>query len=213
MEFAPGLGITARMALGKGPVSYTAIEREPMAAEQVRQYLNGETQACITASAHETGLPDQCATVVYGEAMLSMQPEGRKLQIVREAARLLPIGGRYSIHELALDNVTPELQITIQEALCQALHVGVTPLTREQWSYLLEQAGFQITRIDTAPMALLEPVRILGDEGLLQSLEFMFKLMRNREARARIAQMRAIFQKYKKYLSAIIIIAEKRAVD
>lgn len=211
VEFAPGLGITARMALEKKPASYTAVEREPVAAERVRQYLNGETQTCITASAHETGLEAQCATVVYGEAMLSMQPESRKFEIIREAARLLPAGGQYAIHELALVDVTQELQHEIHESLCKALHVGATPLTQEQWVYLLEQAGFSVKQIHTAPMALLEPGRILRDEGILQSIRFFFNLALHPEAQTRIAQMRSIFQKYRNHLSAIVIIAEKQA--
>ncbi len=211
VEFAPGLGVTAKMALEKKPARYTAIEREPVAAEQVRQYLNDKTQTCITASAQKTGLADQCATVVYGEAMLSMQPDGQKFEIMREAARLLPAGGQYAIHELSLVKVTPELQESIHEALCRTLHVGATPLTQEQWVYLLAQAGFKVTQIFTAPMALLEPVRIMRDEGLLQSLRFFFNLALHPEAYCRIAQMRAIFQKYKNHLSAIVIIAEKQA--
>ena len=170
VEFAPGLGMTAKMTLEKKPASYTAIEREPKAAEQVRQYLKGDTQTCITASVHETGLESLSATVVYGEAMLSMQSDGRKCEIMREAARLLPIGGQYAIHELCLTNVTPELQDTIHTELSRTLHVGATPITREQWQHRLEQAGFKVKRVYTAPMALLEPGRILRDEGIRQSI-------------------------------------------
>lgn len=209
VEFAPGLGVTAQMALAQKPASYTAIEREPRAAEQVRQYLHGDTQTCITASAHQTGLPAHCATVVYGEAMLSMQPDGRKFEIMREAARLLPAGGRYAIHELSLVEVTPALQEHIHEALRQTLHVNATPLTREQWVYMLEQGGFKVTQVLTAPMALLEPVRIIRDEGLPQGIRFFFGILGNPEARARVGQMRTLFQKYRKHLSAIVIIAEK----
>lgn len=212
VEFAPGLGITARLTLERKPAQYTAIEREPLAAEQVRQYLQEEhQQRCITASAHETGLDNGCATVVYGEAMLSMQLDSRKLEIIREAARLLEVGGRYAIHELSLNNVSPELQKSIQQDLCESLHVGATPLTQEQWVSLLGQAGFKVKQVETAPMALLEPARILKDEGLLRSIRFLCGLLTNAEGRNRVMQMRKIFQKHREHLSAIAIIAEKQA--
>lgn len=212
VEFAPGLGITAKLALKCKPAQYTAIERDPIAAEQVRQYLQGEHQQCIIASAHETGLADHCATVVYGEAMLSMQPDGRKFEIMQEAARLLSVAGNYAIHELCLVNVTPELQESIHDELCQALRVNATPLTQEQWVYLLTQAGFKIDQVETAPMALLEPMRILKDEGITRGLGFLFRVMRNPDARARIERMRMIFRKYRKHLAAILIVAEKHAI-
>ena len=102
VEFAPGMGITARLTLELRPASYTAVERDEAAATIVRSYLKGERQRCVVGNASDTGLPDQCATVVYGEAMLTMQTEEVKRQIVHEAHRLLKSGGRYGIHEMCL---------------------------------------------------------------------------------------------------------------
>ena len=73
VEFAPGLGVTARLTLLRQPPSYTAIERDRDAAATVEQYVAGPNQHCVLGTAEETGLPDASATVVYGEAMLSMQ--------------------------------------------------------------------------------------------------------------------------------------------
>ena len=99
VEFAPGMGVTARLTLELGPASYTAVERDEAAAKIVSGFFKGERQQCVVGSASYTGLPDQYATVVYGEAMLTMQTEEMKRQIVREAYRLLKSGGRYGIHE------------------------------------------------------------------------------------------------------------------
>jgi hypothetical protein len=77
VEFAPGLGFTAQLTLQHHPAFYTAIERDETAAEKVREYLIGDRQKCVVASADNTGLATSSATVVYGEAMLSMQ--NRKL--------------------------------------------------------------------------------------------------------------------------------------
>ena len=102
IEFAPGLGETARLTLKRKPASYTAVERDKDAAALVERFLNGPELRCVVGFAENSGLPDSAATVVYGEAMLSMQPPQHKSQIVREAFRLLKPGGRYGIHELCL---------------------------------------------------------------------------------------------------------------
>src|SRR5690606_14943780 len=98
VEFAPGMGLTAQIALAAQPSSYTGIERDAVAAGQVRRWLRPFTKTdprrVMTGLAQQTGLPDASATVVYGEAMLTMQTETRKRQIVREALRLLKGGGR-----------------------------------------------------------------------------------------------------------------------
>lgn len=73
VEFAPGLGGTARLTLQRNPATYTAVERDKDAAALVQRYLQGPNQRCVVGLAENTGLPDALATVVYGEAMLSMQ--------------------------------------------------------------------------------------------------------------------------------------------
>ena len=70
IEFAPGMGTTARLILALAPSFYTAVERDEAAAETLSSYLIG--------SASETGLSAESATVIYGEAMLTMQTEDVK---------------------------------------------------------------------------------------------------------------------------------------
>src|SRR6202521_5431654 len=93
IEFAPGLGATARLTLKRQPASYTAVERDKDAAAMVQGFLQGSKQRCVVGLAENTGLPGAAATVVYGEAMLSMQTLTQKSRIAREAHRLLQPGG------------------------------------------------------------------------------------------------------------------------
>ena len=51
----------------------------------------------LVGDAEATGLPAGSASVVIGEAMLTMQPQAHKEAIVTEAARLLRPGGRYGV--------------------------------------------------------------------------------------------------------------------
>lgn len=212
VEFAPGLGVTARATLSREPHSYTGVERDERAAEQVRAYLEGDEQLCLVGRAEETGLPDASASVVYGEAMLTMQTERHKADIVAEAARILRSGGRYGIHELSLkpDTLRDELKDEIQQALSDAIHVGARPLTESEWRSLLEEYGLQVEIQVNAPMHLLEPRRLIRDEGLPGALRFAWNVARTPTARRRIRAMRSVFRRYSGQLGAVAIVAVKQ---
>jgi len=212
VEFAPGLGLTAQLTLKRHPAYYTAVERDAAAAGIVRSYLKGAHQKCVTGSADQTGLPAEVATVVYGEAMLTMQTPELKRRIVSEAHRLLKRGGRYAIHEMCLvgDGLDEEVKKDINEALSRAIHVGVRPLSVSEWRELIEAEGFEIKSEVRAPMHLLEPRRLLHDEGMRGALRFIWNVARDRDARARIFLMRSVFRRYQANLAAVSLVCVKR---
>ncbi len=212
IEFAPGLGATARLTLKRKPTSYTAVERDQDAAALVQQFLQGPEQRCVVGLAENTGLPDATATVVYGEAMLSMQTPQQKSRIVREAHRLLKPGGRYGIHELCLipDDLDDNTKREIQNGLSSVIHHGTRPLTIGEWQGLLESEGFSVQAHAQAPMHLLEPGRLIQDEGMLGALRFAFNLLCNREARRRVLAMRGVFSKYRDNLAAVVFVGQKK---
>ncbi|MEO8435708.1 MAG: methyltransferase domain-containing protein [Pyrinomonadaceae bacterium] len=212
VEFAPGMGVTARLTLKLEPASYTAVERDREAAKIVSGYLNGERQQCVVADASDTGLPDQSATVVYGEAMLTMQTDETKRQIVREACRLLKSGGRYGIHEMCLmaDNLDEKAKRETERALTGVVHHGVRPLAVSEWTALLESEGFEVQSVDMAPMSLLEPGRLIRDEGLAGALRFVWNVLHDSEARERVLEMRSTFRRHRKELGAVAITVSKR---
>src|ERR1035437_630261 len=72
VEFAPGLGVTARIVLQHRPSADGGVEREPAAAEYLRQQLSEYSAEIVLGQAEKSGLPDACASVVYGRAILSM---------------------------------------------------------------------------------------------------------------------------------------------
>ena len=212
VEFAPGLGMTAQLALKRRPASYTAVEKDPAAAGIVSSYLKDSTQKCVRGSADQTGLPSEVATVVYGEAMLTMQPPEMKRRIVREARRLLKRGGRYAIHEMCLvgDDLDEGSKKEINQALSRAIHVGVRPLSVSEWRGLMEAEGFEVEVEARAPMHLLEPKRLLSDEGVKGTLRFVWNIVRDRESRERVLMMRKVFRRYQSNLAAVMMICVKR---
>src|SRR6185369_16075032 len=212
IEFAPGLGITAQLTLKRRPASYTAVERDPAAAAIVSSYLNGSTQKCVTGSADQTGLRGEVATVVYGEAMLTMQTSDMKRRIVREARRLLKRNGRYAIHEMCLigDDLDEDRKHEINQALSRTIHVGVRALSVSEWRRLMQTEGFEVEVEARAPMHLLEPKRLLGDEGLTGTVRFIWNIVRDRESRRRVLMMRKVFRRYQSNLAGVMMICVKR---
>ena len=215
VEFAPGLGITAAMVLKRRPLAYWGVEREPAAAECLRDRLAGTKAEIVLGLAEQSGLPGACATVVYGEAMLSMQSQEQKNRIVAEARRLLAPGGQYGIHELCYspDDLSDHLRHEIQAALSKEIHVGVQPLSHSEWIRLFEQNGLKMTWSTEAPMHLLEPRRVLRDEGLRGSLRIAFNVVTNPTLRHRIFAMRRLFTKYREHLCAISLVGQREPTN
>lgn len=212
VEFGPGVGATARLVLAGRPASYTGVERDEQAAAVTGAYLDAAAdQRCIVASAEATSLPECCATVVIGEAMLTMQREQRKREIVAEAWRLLEPGGRYVVHELSL--APDDLDSAVEEQLCkelsQSIHVGARPLTRAAWKRLLTEQGFVVAHEAGAAMGLLFPSRVLRDEGLGGTLRIAVNLLRRPEARRRVLEMRHTFRRQGDHLAAVGFVAVK----
>ncbi|MGH9488602.1 MAG: methyltransferase domain-containing protein [Terriglobales bacterium] len=213
VEFAPGTGATARLALRAGPREYIAVERDAAAAARMRAWLAahaGRVRAhSVENSAEGTGLAGASYSVVYGEAMLSLQTPEQKRRILAEAARLLQPGGRYGMHELCLTpaRISDALRREIQAAMSKEIHVGVQPIPAAEWRVLLQQAGLRVQAETHAPMRLLEPGRLIRDEGLLGAARFACNLARRPAARARVRAMRGLFHRYGAHLEAIALVA------
>lgn len=211
VELAPGLGRTATEILAHQPRSYLGAEKDADAARSVERIVGERGGAVRVADAAETGLPAGSADVVIGEAMLSMQSEAAKNAIIAEAARVLRPGGRYGIHELALtpNSIDEQVKSGIQQALATSIRVNARPLTVAEWMQLLAEHELVVDAVSTAPMALLEPRRLLADEGFLGALRFAKNLVRHRDARRRVLSMRRTFRQHRKHLAGVAIVAHK----
>ena len=211
VEFAPGIGYTASFILKKNPKSYTGVELNNEAASKLKLKIKGPNNSIINANAANSGLNDNSTDKVIGEAMLTMQADHRKSEIIKEAYRILNKGGLYGIHELGLtpDELDPKTKGTIQRKLAQVIKVNARPLTKKEWCNLLEAEGFKIKKIYESPMRLLEPKRVIKDEGILRTLKIVFNVLTHPQAKKRILEMRTIFKTYSNQMTAFAIIAEK----
>ncbi len=213
VEFAPGLGVTARSIMQRRPRCYMAGERDAKAARWTAGQLPSNPEiSVVVGQAHHTDLPAASSTVVVGEAMLSMQTaEPKRLLIAAEAFRPLRSGERYGIHELAVvpGDIPSVQQREIDRALSSVIHVVARPLTAAAWKTLLEGVGFRVIGIGYAPMHLLRPLRLIQDEGILEALRLAKNIMVDDAARERVLAMRWVCERYRRNLSGIYLIAKK----
>lgn len=209
VEFAPGLGYTAALALAHHPKTYIGIDADEDAVALLSQKVKGENVQFVLANAAGTKLENNSKDKVYGEAMLTMHADKRKSEIIQEAHRILKQGGMYAIHEMGLVEVDEELKNKIQKDLGFSIKVNARPLTVNEWKILLEQEGFTVRQVYTNEMLLLETRRMIDDEGFFRTLKIGFNILRYSSARKRILEMREIFKKYQKHINAVAIIAEK----
>lgn len=215
VELAPGLGATAQALLAAGPRRYVGVERDEAAVRFARARIApiGHPDArVILGDASRCPLPDGSASLVVAEAMLSMQPPARKRAIVAEAARLLRPGGRYAIHELAVaghDDGPDEVRC-IERDLSRSIRVGVRIRPISEWRALLEAQGLEVLETEVAPMRLLEPGRVLDDEGAVGAARFAWNALREPRALRRLIGVRATFRVHAPRLRGLALIARRR---
>jgi SAM-dependent methyltransferase len=211
VELAPGLGATAARLIARGPARYIGVERDATAAEVASRSIGamGHPDASLLrCDASEVPLEVGAASLVVGEAMLSMQTPARKSAIMQEAARILAPGGLYAIHELALRGDEAQHAL-IQRELSDALKVGVRIGDAQRWEAWLKEHGFAVITTHTAPMRLLEPGRILEDEGAAGAARFILNALSQPRALVRLLTLRNLFARHSDALCAIAIVARR----
>lgn len=219
VEIAPGRGHTARMILEKHPASYVAVDHDEAAERSMSRLLTGTDQQFRRASASRTGLDDRMCDVAVAEAVLTMHPRTAKERIVAEMARIVRPGGRLGLHEVAFQFEDPDNPIDVEEVeqtrICTELRshfkVAFNAMTIDEWTELLAGAGFELSALHRAPLRLLEPDRIIADEGVVGAARFAANVLADPQVRRRITHMRAAMRRNAPHLRAVAMVAVRRS--
>jgi hypothetical protein len=123
--------------------------------------------------------------------------------------------GRYGIHELRIaPNDIPEQKANeVRRSITDAIKHQALPLTARECEALLTAEGFEVEHRADAPMALLNPGRLVRDEGFFRTLRFGWRVRRDRAARRRVIGMRRTFRTHRRNIAAICLVARKPAAQ
>ncbi|WP_019875931.1 class I SAM-dependent methyltransferase [Sporichthya polymorpha] len=209
VDLAPGLGTTVRRVEALRPRSFHGLDRTEVEAERSRRQVSAVPYTCVVAHPSDTGLPTGSASVLYGEACLSLETNSSKAAILTEAARLLRPGGRLGLHELLLtpDDLPAERKREVGIQISQAVRVGARPLTRAEWTDLLAEHGFQVTVFAPSPMLLLSPATVVRDEGVAGTARLVGNILRRPVVTRRVAHLWRVMHRLRHNLGATAIIA------
>lgn len=212
VDLAPGLGVTVQLVQAARPASFRGLERGEAEAERARR-LGAAPYRCVVAEPEATGLDEGSASVVYGEAVLSLETDATKRRIIAEAARLLPPGGRLGLHELLLrpEAVSEQTKREVEDELTRTLRVRARPLTLAEWTGLLHEGGFDVILASPAPMSLLSPPNFVRDEGIAGTVQFLARTAREPGAPRRLSAIWRIFRRYRHNLGSVALVARKRS--
>ena len=88
--------------------------------------------------------------------------------------------------------------------------LAVATLTAAEWRALLELEGFEVLWHGVEPMALLKMRRNIADEGVGGVLRIMRNVLTHPDLRARVIEMRRVFNTYGDALTGIAFVVRRK---
>ncbi|HEY9696999.1 MAG TPA: class I SAM-dependent methyltransferase [Trichocoleus sp.] len=143
---------------------------------------------------------------VLAEAILTMQSLPAKIKILNGVHDRLKPGGKFLSHELLANDREEE----IHRALAATLRANSTPLSETNWIHTCEAARLQVLHRQTGEMGLLNPTRIIQDEGLKDAIKFFWNVLTQARVRNRLLAVRRVFKQYQQDLGYIVLCAERK---
>ncbi|MBD2511696.1 class I SAM-dependent methyltransferase (plasmid) [Nostoc sp. C052] len=207
LELASGLGNSAIALAKRYNVQVVGIERDPdrVAIAQVKARSAGLDHRVEFIQGNIFQLKTISASFDYvlAEAILTMQTSAGKAKILTGVRDRLKVGGKFLSHELlARDHLE-----SLRPDLTQVTRVNATPLPERDWINTFAQLGLTVTQRQIGAMRLLEPIQVLRDEGVIQTVQIVWNILTQPLIRDRILMMRRVFTQHQQDLGYIALCA------
>ena len=212
LELAASFGYSAIALAQRFNVRVIGVEKNPdsVARAQANVAAAGLTQQVeiIQGDIFRLEQISEQFDYVLAEAILTMQSDAGKSKILAGICDRLKPGGQFLSHELRVGDTNPE---AIRRDLSTTIRVNTAPLSTDGWISLVQQTGLTVENHESGSMSLLNPRRIVREEGLLTLLTIAWNMLTQPDLRQRIFSMRETFLRHGSNLGYIILTARKGA--
>jgi cyclopropane fatty-acyl-phospholipid synthase-like methyltransferase len=213
LELASGLGTSAIALAKRYHVRVIGIERNPhhLALAQAKVKAAGLTEQVEICPGNIFALAEMTETFDYvvAEAILTMQSDIGKASILKGVFERLNPGGVFLSHEAIARHHNAELH----RDLAEVLRVNATPLSVEDWIATIESTGFHVQQHQTGAMQLLNPLQVIQDEGIFNTLQIARNLLTQPPLRKRLLSIKQVFSQHQKDLGYMILTATKESAS
>ena len=158
----------------------------------------------IRADAFHLEFPENSFDYIINEAMLTMFSNKSKNKALSEYYRVLKPGGLLLTHDILLLNNYEKTK----KQLSDAINVNVSPLSKEDWLSLFEEAKFKTVNCMHDKLTLLTVSGLLADEGVINSLRII-KNGFKKDNRKQFIKMGTTFKKLEKDMNFICFVNKK----
>ena len=145
--------------------------------------------------------------VAQTEASLTHYPRSRKRQLFNGIAEH---ADKFILHEICFKTNDTTSQLSAAKDMSKVLNIGFKPETTEIWQQLLADAGYtNIEHVSTGDLAVLNPISLIKDEGLIGFAKIVFNVATHPYERSRMMAVRNEISKHSNDLGYITIVASK----
>jgi predicted O-methyltransferase YrrM len=210
LELAASFGYSAIALAKRYGVRVVGVEKNPASVARARANiqaagLEDRVQVIEGDIFHLERIPGQF-DYVLAEAILTMQSMPAKIKVLQGVHDRLKPGGTFLSHELLVADREEE----IHRALAAAIRVNSMPLSETNWITICETSGLRVLKHQTGAMGLLNPTRIVQDEGWVDAIKFYWNVFTQPKVRNRLLTMRRVFKQYQRELGYIVLCAERK---
>ena len=183
LELAASFGKSAIWLAQRYGVRVIGIERNPesvrIAQENIRQAgLEGKVEV-REGNIFNLAEITETFDYVFAEAILTMHSASGKAKILAGIEKVLKPGGIFLSQEMIAGGNRKE----IDRALSQVIRVNAQPLSETEWEKACAEAGLTFKPSKTGAMGLLNPKRVIEDEGLFPALKIAWNVVTQPEIR------------------------------
>ncbi|ARU92186.1 methyltransferase [Spiroplasma clarkii] len=216
LEVACNIGTTSFMLAKKYKCHITAIDRDKNAILKAQEKLRKTNLASkLTFSlgnALMLDFKDNQFDIILNEAMLTMLNDESKHLALQQYQRVLKNNGILLTHDICFLTDDLELQKLISAELSKAINLQVVPRTIAEWKQIFKKAGFHNLAIKSGRATLLNPIGMIKDEGLLNTLKIIIRAHK-KENKQQFKAMYRVFKNYKAAIGFIAVVSQINKPD